>query len=68
MKLDKSQLFDKKKMKAVDMFLKDMVQIFSKRTGEYLGYVREGEDLDDPEIEEPEIVQEKPNNKQLNLF
>lgn len=58
-------------MVADDMFSDKLIQVFSRQTGEYLGYVYQGED--------PETLQEKlagdpadeippPNINQLNLF
>jgi hypothetical protein len=57
-------------MQSEDMFYDNMVQVFSRKTGEYLGYIYRGTD--------PEVLQEKieaepvpaipvPVN-QLNLF
>jgi hypothetical protein len=66
------KLRNKPIMKAEDMFAEKMVQVFSRKTGEYLGYVYLGEDPENlQEIIEnappgPDEIQINPN--QLNLF
>ena len=64
------KLRDKPIMQAEDMFSDKMVQVFSRRTGEYLGYVYLGEDpetlqetIDAQPVTEPTI-----DVNQLNLF
>lgn len=58
-------------MQAEDLFYDKMVQVFSRKTGEYLGYVYIGQDpetLQEQIDAEPLPETEIPNINQLNLF
>jgi len=46
-------------MKAEDMFSDKMLQVFSRKTGEYLGYVYLGQD--------PELLQEKIEDQEQKI-
>lgn len=68
MELPRSSIHDTRKMTAADLFLKGLVQVFSKKTGEYLGYVRPWEDLPEPEDQPEQPAKEPANAAQLSLF
>jgi hypothetical protein len=56
-------------MLAEDMFRKDIIQVFSKKTGEYLGYIRQGQQLPEDTVDhepEPDVININP--AQLKMF
>lgn len=70
MKLNNAAQTDRKHSIATDMFAPDIVQVFARKTGKYLGYIKQGEEntLQDPEEEKQEEIKETINPNQLNLF
>ena len=69
MELSKNNLFKDTNMIAGDMFWDGLIQVFSKKTGKYLGYCWPGQQelFEEPEeIEEPQT--EAKNKAQLTLF
>ncbi len=65
-----STVNNSKNMKAEDMFNENMVQVFSKKTGIYLGWIGKGMEIDFEEQEEQlqEQQEQKKESPQLQLF
>ncbi len=61
-------LTNRAQMFAKDMFLDKTLQVFSKKTGEYLGLIRQGEQLMFSEEVETREVPVTIDKKQLSLF
>lgn len=57
-----------KQMFAEDMFEDKTVQVFSKKTGEYLGTIKRGEQILEFQSEEIEIKEIPISKNQLSLF
>ena len=55
-------------MQAADLFREDIIQIFSLKTGDYLGYIRAGEEMPDEYDQPIELPEIKPQTNQLKLF
>ena len=56
-------------MIADDLFSDDLAQVFSAKTGKYLGVVKQGQEIDFQEqIEALENHREPENKQQLSLF
>jgi len=53
-------------IRSPDLFENDKQQVFSAKTGEYLGLVKEGEQL--PLTPKEQEAQEQANKQQLSLF
>jgi hypothetical protein len=63
----KPDIYSRKNMIAEDLFSKDLIQVFNKKSGDWIATVKVGQDTN---IEEPEeITEQKTENKnQLKLF
>lgn len=66
--LNSEQKDNPQNMTAKDMFKEEFIQVFSKKTGNYLGIVKEGAEINFEELEAPEKIKEKENENQLKLF
>lgn len=55
-------------MIAPDMFEGDMVQVFSKKTGLWIGTVRPGEEDSIQELAGPTEIKKEHNKDQLSIF
>lgn len=56
-------------MIAEDLFADDLTQVFSAKTGKYLGVIKQGQEIDFQEqVEALEQQRETKNPNQLNLF
>jgi hypothetical protein len=53
---------------APDLFASDLKQVFSAKTGKYLGVVKEGQQISIQEQAEAIEQPDKPNKAQLKLF
>ena len=67
--LQYDSLSNPKNMKAKDMFKEEYTQVFSIKTGNYIGIVIEGQEFNFDEVEEVTPEPEPQKNKlQLSLF
>jgi len=53
---------------ADDLFEEDIKQVFNAKTGQYIGYIKDGQQVIAEQPEETQPDQEKKNPDQLELF
>jgi len=68
--LNRKAANDRKNMTAEDLFEADITQVFDKKTGNYLGFIRNGQEqlMDEPEDPQQEKEDGNSDPAQLSIF